>query len=274
MTVVLIVLCVVVALLTVLVVGLLRAYATVLQRLHQLDGAAAASAAPASHPAPPPFRTLDTVPGPRGGTDDDAEWPAGHDISGVGLDGEILSVRVVGVPRDTVLLFLSSGCSGCAVFFADLAARTVALPPSARLLVVAHDAGEESVSLLRELCPPGIDLVLSGQAWADYRVPGSPYVMVVDGRRGRVVGEGTGSSLRQVATLIRQAVGDGAAGVDLPRMVGKPRADLERETDVDAALLAAGITPGHPSLYGSPAPVTTQSAPSGRLHLHDISGSR
>ena len=264
MTVVLILLSVVVAVLAVLVVGLLRAYATVLQRLHQLDGGAAPAAA-----APPPFRTVDTVPGPpTGRQDDEREWAAAHDVSGVGLDGEILSVRVVGVQRETVLLFLSSGCSGCAVFFADLAARTVALPPSARLLVVAHDAQEESVSLLRELCPPGVDLVLSSQAWEDYQVPGSPYVMVVDGRRGRVVGEGSGSSLRQVATLIRQAVGDGAAGIDLPRMPGKPRADLERESDVDAALLAAGITPGHPSLYGTPA-----SAEGERLHLHDVSGS-
>ena len=271
MTPVLIVLSVVVAVLTVLVVGLLRAYATVLQRLHQLDGGVAPDAAPGAA-SPPPFRTVDTVPGPPSGTGDDPEWQVGHDISGVTLGGEILSVRVVGVPRDTVLLFLSSGCSGCAVFFADLAARSVALPPSARLLVVAHDASEESVSLLRELCPPGIDLVLSGQAWEDYGVPGSPYVMVVDGRRGRVVGEGTGTSLRQVATLIRQAVGDGAAGLGLPRMPGKPRADVERESDVDAALLAAGITPGHPSLYGSSVPM--QDRPTERLHPHDVSGSR
>ncbi|GAA1996394.1 hypothetical protein JL107_12420 [Nakamurella flavida] len=264
MTIVLILLCVVVAVLAVLVVGLLRAYATVLQRLHQLDG----GSAPVAANTPPPFRTVDTVPAPPAGAGrDDAEWPVGHDVSGVGLDGEILSVRVLGVPRDTVLLFLSSGCAGCAVFFADLAARTVALPPSARLLVVAHDAHEESVSLLRELCPPGVDLVLSTRAWEDYAVPGSPYVMVVDGRRGRVVGEGSGSSLRQVATLIRQAVGDGAAGLDLPRMPGKPRADVERESDVDDALLAAGITPGHPSLYGAPPQAE-------HLHLHDISGSR
>ncbi len=273
MTPVLIILCVVVAVLTVLVVGLLRAYATVLQRLHQLDGGAvtATASATAAGTSPLPFRTLDTVPGPPATSGDDPEWPVGHDISGVALDGEILSVRIVGVPRDTVLLFLSSGCSGCAVFFADLAARSVALPPSVRVLVVAHDASEESVSLLRELCPPGVDLVLSGQAWDDYRVPGSPYVMVVDGRRGRVVGEGTGSSLRQVAALIRQAVGDGAAGVSLPRMAGKPRADVERESDVDAALLAAGITPGHPSLYGSTLPAHERTP---RLHPHDVSGSR
>ena len=182
-------------------------------------------------------------------------------------------MRVVGVPRDTVLLFLSSGCSGCAVFFADLAARSVALPPSVRRARRRPRRERGVVSLLRELCPPGVDLVLSGQAWDDYRVPGSPYVMVVDGRRGRVVGEGTGSSLRQVAALIRQAVGDGAAGVSLPRMAGKPRADVERESDVDAALLAAGITPGHPEPVREPAPdARTRRRP--RLHPHDVSGSR
>ncbi len=243
--------------LTVLVVGLLRAYATVLQRLHHLDGGPAAAVAP-------PFRTADGViaPGARGpGVSGPAdigpitgreEWAAAHDITGVGLSGEVISVRTVAVPHDTVLVFLSSGCAGCGGFWEDFAERGGSTPlGGSRVLVITKDAGEESVTLLSELRPAGLDLVMSSAAWADYDVPGSPYVVVVDGQTGRVKGEGSGTSLRQVSGLIHQAVGDGRRGArhhDDP--VDKPRSDAEREVDVDRALLAAGIGPGHPSLYG------------------------
>jgi hypothetical protein len=69
--------------------------------------------------------------------------------------------------------------------------------------------------------------------------------MVVDGRTGRVKGEGSGQSFSQVGGLIAQAVGDSR------RRIVKPAADREREEDVDRALLAAGITPADPSLYGT-----------------------
>ena len=254
--------------LTVLVVGLLRAYATVLQRLHQLDGGPAAAVAP-------PFRTADGVVPPStnspgtnspgtyspgtGGTADIGpitgreEWAAAHDIAGVGLSGEVISLRTVAVPHDTVLVFLSSGCAGCGGFWEDFAERGGSTPlGGSRVLVITKDAGEESVTLLEELRPPGLDLVMSSAAWADYDVPGSPYVVVVDGHTGRVKGEGSGTSLRQVSGLIHQAVGDGGRGLrgQRDRPVDKPRPDAEREVDVDRTLLAAGIGPGHPSLYG------------------------
>ena len=77
MTLVLIILCVVVAVLTVLVVGLLRAYATVLQRLHQLDGGAVPATAcrrGRHQPAPVPH------PGHRAG-------PARHERRRPGMAG-------------------------------------------------------------------------------------------------------------------------------------------------------------------------------------------
>ena len=82
-------------------------------------------------------------------------------------------------------------------------------------------------------------MVLSSQAWRDYAVPGSPYVVwVVD---GRVRGEGTGLSWAQVRTLLTDAAAAGPRGT--PRM----------EERIDAELEAAGITPGDPSL-GPPGP--------------------
>lgn len=224
--------------LSVLVAGLLRAYATILRRLHELDGGLDAA---------PPFYVAAGVAQPRGRTavEGRADWTAAHDVIGAGLDGEIAVIRVVGVEHDTVLVFLSSGCTGCAPFWAELAEpAALRLPAGSRAVVVTQDASSESVSQLREFCPPGVDLVMSSQAWTDYAVPGSPFLAVVSGATGRVTGEGSGQSLAQLAALIGRASADG------PNPVGKPAPDLARERDVDRALLSAGIAPGDPSLYG------------------------
>ncbi len=256
MTVLIVLETVVLVVLSVLVVGLLRSYATVLDRLHRLDGGEQAD--PGVPAARPEFRTADGVPPPAPDTSrssggrvgaDRRHWAAAHDVSGEGLFGEIVSVRTVGVDHDTVIVFLSSGCSGCTTFWEQLSDRGgVAAVGNARVLVVTKSPQDESVGLLRELRPAGVDLIMSSQAWVDYAVPGSPYVIVVDGRSGRIKGEGSGTSLTQVSGLMRQAYGDGASAPAL-RSVTKPRADTEREVDVDRALLAAGIGPGHPSLY-------------------------
>ena len=252
MTVLLIIQSAVLVLLCILVAGLLRSYATVLQRLHELDG----GTQPTS--APPPFRTAGgVVPPPPGEVDPVTrtgatvareEWGPAHDLTGVGLTGEVISVRTVSTEVDTVLVFLSSGCAGCTGFWDDLAHRREAsLVGSGRLLVVTKGPEAESIGLLDELCPPGVDLLMSTQAWNDYAVPGSPYVVVVDGPSGRVKGEGSGTSLTQVSGLVHQSLMDGR-GTGGP---GKPRADADREVDVDRVLLAAGISPGHASLYGT-----------------------
>lgn len=234
----------VVVVLCVLVAGLLRAYADVLRRLHALDGGRGEQEAGAAGGAPP-FRVAEQVSAPRTyPVDGRAEWSEGHDVTGTTLGGEVAVARVVGTEQDTLLAFLSSGCAGCVGFWDELSAPgRWALPEGSRLLVVAKDEHDESVSLLSELCPPGVDLVMSGQAWSDYEVPGSPYVVVVDGPTGRVKGEGSGTSFSQLSALVAQAAGDSSA------RVRKPARDTERESDVDRELMRAGIMPGDARLY-------------------------
>ena len=227
------------AVLTVLVAGLLRAYGTVLRRLHELDTTGKASRE---------FDLLPVVekvrpPAPAGSLD---AFAAAHDISGESLDGEVVGARIVDVEHDTLLLFLSSGCSSCEVFWSELA-RPVPLPSGTRLLVVAQGPREESVSDLAAMAPPGVDVVLSTEAWRDYEVPGSPHVVFVDGHSGRIRGEGTGQSLGQVAALLARSTGD--AGFVSGPGAPKPARDAEQEAAVDRELLAAGILPGDPRLY-------------------------
>jgi hypothetical protein len=89
---------------------------------------------------------------------------------------------------------------------------------------------------------------MSTDAWTSYEVPGSPYFILVDGRAGRVVGEGSAGKWSEVRDLMAQALDDANAHADPAHRAGS--ADRDRADRVEAELLAAGIGPGHPSLYG------------------------
>jgi hypothetical protein len=224
------------AVLTVLVAGLLRAYATVLRRLHALDGGTERSESafqlePAALPTPAARES----------------WTEGHDLAGTTVAGEVATTRVIGVDHDTVLLFLSSGCASCEVFWNELA-RPVALPENTRLVIVAQGEEAESPAALRDLAAPHLDVLMSTEAWREYEVPGSPHVVFVEGRTGRVRGEGTGQSWSQVAQMLARATGDLNVIDGRPR-AAKPNRDAEVEAEVDRELMAAGILPGDPRLY-------------------------
>ncbi len=227
----------VVVLLSVLVAGLLRSHAVILRRLHELG--AGVDDAPTRAPGPArPAGVPETAPTGR---------PA-HDLAGVTPSGGAVALRAVGAAHDTVLVFLSSGCATCGGYWEALRAGEVRLPEGARLVVVVRDPAEESPALLAELAPPDVTVVLSSAAWDAYAVPGSPYVVHVDGPGGRIVGEGTAGSWEQVARLLADATGD-LGYVGGPRRGPRARADRLREEDTDRALLAAGILPGDPRLY-------------------------
>jgi hypothetical protein len=226
------------AVLTVLVAGLLRAYGTVLRRLHELE-----------HGDGDGARQFDLLPVTAARPVAAAEFGPAHDIAGETLNGELVTARVVGVQHDTLLLFLSSGCASCETFWGELARPdSIQLPSDTRLIIVAQSAEDESTSELAALAPDGLDVVLSSDAWRAYSVPGSPHVVYVDGASGRIRGEGTGQSLRQVAELLARSTGDAGfvTGVAAP----KSGRDRSQETAVDRELLAAGILPGDPQLYG------------------------
>jgi len=173
----------VLAVLVVLVSGLLRSHATILRRLHELG-----------------VDTAERRPNPRRRFSP-ASLPA-PEVSGLGLDGSALAVQVTNVEHDTLLVFLSSGCSTCGALWEAMADANLALPQGTRLVVVAQGADREHVALLAELAPRHLPMVLSTQAWQDYGVPGAPYAVLVDGASGRVVGEGTAPTFGEVLSLL------------------------------------------------------------------------
>lgn len=213
---------VVLILLALLVAGLLRSHAEILRRLESPPGREV-------DPALPPAR--------------DAQTQA-FDVAGTTVWGDPMKVAVTGTGRDTLLAFLSSGCASCGAFWDGLSATAYgALPGAARVVVVTKDGAHESPSKLRDLAPSDVPVVMSSAGWDAYRVKGSPYFIHVDGRSGRVRGEGTASNWTQVVSLLRDALADaiGPAGDSTP----------ERLLRADRELSAAGIEAGHPSLYGN-----------------------
>ena len=251
MTVLVVALLVCVALLGVLVVGLLRSHAEILRQLHELGAGredtapgAAQGDAPA-RPAEAPFDVREDVLPPAG-----VVGTSGHDLSGTTPAEEAALVRVVGADHDTLIAFLSSGCSTCQDFWDVFGSGAdLGLPPSTRLVVVTRGPDAESESTVRRLAPERVAVVMSSDAWDDYGVPGSPYFVLVDGAAGKVAGEGSASSWEQVVRLCRDASSDRAASIARHRAAGDTGDGPHREARADRELAAAGIVPGHSSLY-------------------------
>ncbi len=212
-------------LLGVLVVGLLRSNAEVTRSLHQL-GISDHTGSVTGAPRPLPRLTS----------------AGAEDIMGESLQGSTVHVGVTGQDGQTLLAFLSTGCSACMVLWEGLQdnGRPVTVG-GARLVVVTKGAEFESPSRLAQLAPGGVTLVQSSEAWDSYGVPVSPYFVLVDGAEGKIVGEGSATSWEQVRSLLGQALAD-ASAMRSDRM---PNGELR----ADAELRKAGIGPGHPSLY-------------------------
>ncbi len=248
MTALVIVLTVVVAAQLLLLVGLLRSHAEILRQLHAFGaglepGAAAGTtgaaagpvSSPAGYPTPKPLATqLGPLP--------PSEGRRAVDVSGMAPNGDVLGLRVTDVDHDTILVFLSSTCAGCTPYWNELR-EDLGVPDGTRVVVVAREEPDEDADAIAELAPPGVPVVMSSRAYEDLEVPGSPYVVHVEGSSGRVRGEGTAASWPAVrALLLRGSRSEGS-----PR--AKAAADALRERDADRHLLAAGISPGDPSLY-------------------------
>lgn len=205
-----------IVLLGTLVAGLLRSHAEILRRLHD----AGLGGAEVRH-------TAVGVAEPR------PDVPPANDISGTTPSGAAAAISVT--EGRTLLAFLSTGCSVCAEFWQALRHRPE-VPGGGRIVVVTQGTEAESPALVAEVAPPGVRVVMSSPAWQDYRVPVSPYFVLVDS--GATVGEGAAATWDQVVSLLGQAVADGAGEATRDR--------LDRS---EGALAAAGIIPGHPSLY-------------------------
>ncbi len=227
MTVLVVLLGVAVGLLTMLVFGLLRTHAEILRAL---DRAGISIDEPTAQGAPAVLGPQPTGPATSGGVVDITGTVPGGGRVKVALDGR----------HHTLLAFLSSGCRTCQAFWEAFADPGLDVPGiDTRLVIVAQDPAHDSESRLAELAPTGVRIVCSSATWQSLDVPGSPFFVMIDGASRTVIGSGTATGWDQVKGLLDQAVLD--SGMEGTRPHGAP--------SVDDALTAAGIGPGHPSLY-------------------------
>jgi hypothetical protein len=235
------------ALVALFVVALLRSHAEILRRLAAIER------------RDPEGRTA-----PAGAPMSAGVEPA-KDIAGSTLAGDAVKLGLGPGSPTTLLAFLTSGCAACGPLWESLR-NGAPVPAGARLVIVAKDPEQESAALLGELAPRGRELLMSTQAWRDYAVPASPHIVLVDGGSGRIAGRGTAWSWDRIVAMVDQAVADVAmvghatVGADSSSAPGgspaaararasQTRTTSERAERAERALAAAGIGPGHASLY-------------------------
>lgn len=247
---VVVVLIAMVLLLGVLVVGLLRSHADIIRALHSMGVGVGDPAAPLANggvETPVALRMNPPLPTERSSA-------SIHDLEGRSPRGDDLVVSV-STAGQTLLAFLSSGCSSCQAFWSALAdpAQRAMLPAGTRVVVVTKGPEFESPDTIADKAPAGITVIMSTAAWSDYEVPGSPFFVLVDGTAGRRAGEGVAHHLAQVADLVGRADLDARgplASASAPsRATAVGLNGAEREQANDDELRRAGILPGDPSLY-------------------------
>ncbi len=115
-----------------------------------------------------------------------------HDVVGVGLDGAPRTVSLVEAAAPLLLLFLAADCDGCRDLWAGLREIEAGLGGRARLIVLTKSPGDQDpavVAALAGVAPerPGIEVVMSGSAFTDYRAA-APFFVVVDPEAVRTEG--------------------------------------------------------------------------------------
>lgn len=217
---------VVIALLIVLVAGLLRSHAEILARLHALDGGEEAT----------PHQTDGLQINRR------ANGTVPEAVTGVTPDGSTAAVALQRSRGYVLLAFLSSGCTTCRPFWSELAGAEMP-DPDVRPVIVTKDPSEESPGRIAELAPSGISTVMSSETWDAFRIPVSPYFVLVEAAHGSVVGEGAAGSWDKVRDLLWAALADAGH---------RSGGTAARARRIEETLDTAGIRPGDPSLYRNP----------------------
>jgi hypothetical protein len=220
---------VVIVLLAVLVAGLLKSHAEILRQLNALGVSEDGSMSPPTRGGLPRTTGFEKAPTTT--------------LTGVDLAGGPMTLSIEHGKGSTLLAFLSSGCLSCETFWREFQ-RDFELPtPDTRTVILTKGPATESPGRLRELAPPKLPLLMSDEVWNTFKVPMTPYFLLVDGE-GLVIGEGAAASWQHLLGLFRQSTSDAANPLAL---------DTEgRALFTDSQLRNAGLHPGDPSLYQNP----------------------
>lgn len=174
------------------------------------------------HPSSDPTFVAGLRPIPSRPAGTPAPWPA-TDISGARPDGTPIEVRICDIGRPILVVFLATHCDGCDDYWRGLTdehleatADDPALDTSAAGDLAAALGGVVPVIVTRG---PGVQeatdvaaaaagirdtpVVMSDQAWLDYRVTSYPFFVLVDPASRRIIGETVGFGWADVLGMIQ-----------------------------------------------------------------------
>jgi hypothetical protein len=154
-------------------------------------------------PLSDPSYLADLRPIPAGRPGVSAAWPA-VDIVGMTPSGESVTIGLDDRHGRLLLVFLSTRCDGCQTFWDGLR-HPDALGLSADISPVAITRGPDAL-LPAEVAEAsaGVEqaaVVMTDQAWSDYRVSGYPFFVLVDVATKTITGETVGFGWDDVLSM-------------------------------------------------------------------------
>ena len=170
-----------------------------------------AGAATPSEPAASPLTDPEFVGGlrpvPTGLPGEVPDWPAA-DLRGTRPDGTGVEIELADLDGRLLLIFLTTRCDGCAAFWGGLADSADPVLAGVLPVVVTRGPGSADTAEVAALAS-GIstDVVMSDDAWTDYRVTGYPFLVLVDPRMRRILNESVGFSWSDIAGTVRGGSG-------------------------------------------------------------------
>ncbi len=104
-----------------------------------------------------------------------------------------------------LLCFLHVRCDGCEEFWRGLQDATAPeVPADVSVVVVTKGPGSVDPAEVKRAAL-GVDevpVVMSDQAWDDYRVLGYPFFVLIDSQGGKVIGESVGFGWSDVVSMV------------------------------------------------------------------------
>lgn len=142
---------------------------------------------------------------PSGAPGEVPDWPAA-DLHGTRPDGTPVSVALADVDGPLLLVFLAVHCDGCASFWRGLSEGSIVAGVTPVVVTRGPHAVDpaEVAALAASFAGP---VVMSDKAWADHRVTGYPFLVLVDPPTRRILAEAVGFGWDDVAAVLRTGLG-------------------------------------------------------------------